>query len=995
MNKRGPIYNEEINGALIALDVGNTWTRGALYNISLDRVVPLQPVPTYVQVSESGIVSGDRALAERDDNPDNTFYHLMALLSTNSSTLLSLPSAVPRATLKTAIRDLGKFWQIYKPASLQNVTALHPAQALALFLGHYVQTTVTDTFKAGNSPRRVRSAVVSIPYYFYPAQERLVRLACEAAGLRVFLFTYSDFSSSHVYSVDRRASCTQRSAHILYVDWGASHLHVKVQRLPVGAFFQPLAERVVMLDSSASHSSARVLDTIDEVLAHAARALFPQRLSLTDLIANGGYASDQFQRDLTAHLLHKRGQFPLVHVTVPPATLALTGAMNVLSKQYANCSCSKSASQLLRCDAVYTQPLSPAKDNFAAYGANILPGFVDTAKPELVQRINTTETKKETYYVNALMDVTKVSVQAGDDESLRMTRSFAAPSKNKRERVKANKLWSTLSENHIVSSVSAELSELRALLDDLAASRSTHHKVETLQKYPQLRPLLQKVLDPNTTFGMSSKSFRSYIAPQAERGDTTATVTTTPFPNTLSLLDALAARKVTGNPAQGEVATFVRAHGLSDDNLDTLCKLIDRKLRVGFSVRTLNSAFADTIERFPSVALGYAYKGQALLSKSSPGWYASRKIDGARMVAFIDTESTSVTFYSRTGKQFAVSSDQSALAPIRDSLVRLAQMWQAERVDKSTKAALYANHEFVLDGEVALLSHTDGQLRDQFQRTMSLVKTEGAVETTQPPDCLPLSYYIFDVLTKAEFMAEMSPRLLSQRTDHALSLLARCKAVPDFQNEIPAFPESIMASNAPEGEARVQDFAIPIAVPGVKQANLYILRQHKVTSEDRLQQLMPVSARHGWEGIMLRKDDEYKGKRCRDIIKVKEFQDDEFKVTGVDVVPMTFARTQLPLYVPPSVLASLPDPRADELTLPYLRSITIQYKGSHQVSVGSGMSFTQRLEWAANPALIVGKTVTVSYFEESRRLKDSSENVSLSLRFPTLKFVHDESRRTI
>ena len=47
----------------------------------------------------------------------------------------------------------------------------------------------------------------------------------------------------------------------------------------------------------------------------------------------------------------------------------------------------------------------------------------------------------------------------------------------------------------------------------------------------------------------------------------------------------------------------------------------------------------------------------------------------------------------------------------------------------------------------------------------------------------------------------------------------------------------------------------------------------------------------------------------------------------------------------------------------------------------------QRIQYEANPNLIIGKTITVQYFEESK-----NQQGELSLRFPTVKHVYENGR---
>ena len=49
-----------------------------------------------------------------------------------------------------------------------------------------------------------------------------------------------------------------------------------------------------------------------------------------------------------------------------------------------------------------------------------------------------------------------------------------------------------------------------------------------------------------------------------------------------------------------------------------------------------------------------------------------------------------------------------------------------------------------------------------------------------------------------------------------------------------------------------------------------LLAQDKVTDDDVFQMWSKRASDYGWEGIMLRADEPYKGKRSKDLLKVKK-----------------------------------------------------------------------------------------------------------------------------
>jgi len=121
-----------------------------------------------------------------------------------------------------------------------------------------------------------------------------------------------------------------------------------------------------------------------------------------------------------------------------------------------------------------------------------------------------------------------------------------------------------------------------------------------------------------------------------------------------------------------------------------------------------------------------------------------------------------------------------------------------------------------------------------------------------------------------------------------------------------------------------------------------------------------------WEGLMLRKDVGYEGKRSKNLVKVKKFYDAEYEVIDFDIDDHEVVR----------------DGKSE--TIQMLAQVYIMHKG-HKVKVGSGWSQEQRLQYMDGS--IVGKIITVQYFEET-----TNDKGGISLRFPTVKVVHGKER---
>ena len=149
---------------------------------------------------------------------------------------------------------------------------------------------------------------------------------------------------------------------------------------------------------------------------------------------------------------------------------------------------------------------------------------------------------------------------------------------------------------------------------------------------------------------------------------------------------------------------------------------------------------------------------------------------------------------------------------------------------------------------------------------------------------------------------------------------------------------------------------------------LSVLYQERVEDEDHLQKWRQDSQNAGWEGLMLRLDTTYKGKRSKDVLKVKTMHDAEYRVKDTAYGPFRYVQD------------------GKEIEEEMLSAVMIEHKGN-QVRVGSGFTIEQRQHFLQHPEDILNKVITVQYFEESQ-----NQNGEYSLRFPVLKIIHGDER---
>jgi DNA ligase-1 len=169
----------------------------------------------------------------------------------------------------------------------------------------------------------------------------------------------------------------------------------------------------------------------------------------------------------------------------------------------------------------------------------------------------------------------------------------------------------------------------------------------------------------------------------------------------------------------------------------------------------------------------------------------------------------------------------------------------------------------------------------------------------------------------------------------------------------------------------------PFSIRNVQLDNLFYEREfknigyleQKILLDERMLMVHVSEAKeNGWEGLMLRKDAPYQGKRSNDVLKVKQFYDAEYIVVDIEN----------------AVNRVIVDGKEVEELM--MRNVVIEHKGS-RVQVGSGFNHEQKRYYFEHPEEILGKQITVQYFEETH-----NQNGGVSLRFPTVKAIYENGR---
>lgn len=271
------------------------------------------------------------------------------------------------------------------------------------------------------------------------------------------------------------------------------------------------------------------------------------------------------------------------------------------------------------------------------------------------------------------------------------------------------------------------------------------------------------------------------------------------FHNLDELLDALSSRKVTGNAAYEAVASFYITYCHTEAHRGIFWRIIDRNLKMGVSVQTIRHIVLHDNLEIDTSRISVALATQFASAKKSP----FDVTDGWYVSQKLDGVRC-IAMVRSINKEYDVQ--------FYSRTGRSFNSLQKVRIDieKRLKEAKETS-EFVLDGEIC--AYNEDERQEDF------IKASGQIRRLNEEMENPI-YQIFDRINLKSFVDTTGNQILVER-----------------QNELKKF-----IGNDP--------------LPHIK-----LVKQKKLNNMNELISMKEQAIQKGWEGLILRKDVPYEGKR--------------------------------------------------------------------------------------------------------------------------------------
>ena len=425
------------------------------------------------------------------------------------------------------------------------------------------------------------------------------------------------------------------------------------------------------------------------------------------------------------------------------------------------------------------------------------------------------------------------------------------------------------------------LDDISSFVDDAKSTNSSNEKIKILGSYPQLKEFFRYAYSPDLKYHVTPTSLKK------RRDDLDGGKVETKGPRYKSLLELLKylTESTASNKSRDVDLAYIDSRPAKYEDLLWLILNKKKKLDIGIGAKTVSKVYPTLFKQF-QVSRGYLFKntGKKYFDKSIAAgdtWFISRKYDGVRCIVWVSLDK--IEMFSRDGNLLLT--------------LDLLKNYITDYVLRAYKIDAVDSPNFIFDGEIIV---EDEKGIEDFKTAVGDIKRKD----------VPMKnfiYKVFDMLTIPEFTSGISSSMFSERTQ-TLEILLK----------------------------KTTNLEPPIEIIQYVQQIEY--------SKDELSQMEKKFSDGGWEGLMLRKDAQYKGKRSNDILKIKRGGTTEEKVEDITTKTKNM----------------LVDGIMKEIDT--LSAVIITYNGV-KVNVGSGFSDVERVKYYKNPELIIKTIIRIDYMD--------------------------------
>ena len=441
------------------------------------------------------------------------------------------------------------------------------------------------------------------------------------------------------------------------------------------------------------------------------------------------------------------------------------------------------------------------------------------------------------------------------------------------------------------------------LIEEIAATSSKTGKEALIREnadQKQFVQVLEAALNPFKTYGIA-KQPGSHHGGNKEFDESTWT-----------LIENLRTRTLTGNAARDALSDEMSA--LTEKSSTLLWRIVSKDLRAGFSESTVNKAIPRSIPTFDCML---AHKFEPARVKVWPQ-VAEPKLDGVRVLAFVDLIEWKVGFFSRSGKEFLTFDHLkepilTTVSDYRDTLREKAHaeydsmgLPDGDDTDTNVLDSLYEKYgsdeplQTVLDGEI---------VSGSFNKTVSEVRKKDA----QATDAI---FNVFDMLPQSLFKED-------DKVPSALNYTERRKQLEE------------MVGHSNDGPVQ-------------------LLPRYLVSSEAEIHALYESVRARGLEGLIIKDPSAfYHRRRNHAWMKIKAEESTDVPIVGYEEGTGKYEGML------GAIIVAF-DKKCHENGA---HGMNHDHDGAVRVNVGSGLSDSQRQSFWEDRAALIGRVIEVEFHE--------------------------------